>query len=486
MDLFAQIDGWAECAPDRLAHVSGTQRITYRELVRRSDALAAYLARTLPGSDAPIAVVGHKEPEMLIAFLGAAKARHAYIPLDTALPAQRIERIIASSGAAITLTPQRIAELSAGSDTLALQQPDPTDPYYIMFTSGSTGEPKGVVITLGCVTNFLQWMLTEQQLTTPGDVFLNQVPFSFDVSVMDLYFSMVTGGTMFSITREDIANPRQLYQALAASGITIWVSTPSFARLCLADRSFAQAMLPQVRRFIFCGETLAPEVAAQLLDRFPNAPIWNTYGPTEATVATTSVRIDRAMLGRYPALPIGRPMPGTRMPLLDADGHPVGPGEKGEIIISGPNVSPGYLGRPDLTAQAFFEYEGVWSYRTGDLGHERDGLLFFDGRRDSQIKLHGYRIELGDIEAHLQALPEVRDAVVIVKFKHDQPDSLAAFVMLSARPERTDRQIAHSLAEQLAEQLPRYMIPRIFRFVETFPMTTNGKADRNKLAELLA
>ncbi|HEX9373181.1 MAG TPA: AMP-binding protein, partial [Roseiflexaceae bacterium] len=362
---------------------------------------------------------------------------------------------------------------------------DPAEPYYIMFTSGSTGDPKGVVITLGCVTNFLGWMLAEQELGAPGEVFLNQVPFSFDVSVMDLYFSMVTGGTMFSITKDDVAKPRQLYQALAASGVTIWVSTPSFVRLCLADRGFDQAMLPRVRRFIFCGETLAPEVAAQLLDRFPEAAVWNTYGPTEATVATTSVRIDHDMLARYPALPIGRPMPGTHMPLLNAEGRPVAPGERGELIISGPNVSPGYLGRPDLTERAFFLLDGVWSYRTGDIGHEQDGLLFFDGRRDSQIKLHGYRIELGDVEAHLQALPEVCDAVVVVKLKNDQPDSLAAFVILNERPPGGDRQVAQALGDRLAERLPRYMVPRIFRFLDAFPMTTNGKADRRKLAELL-
>ncbi|HJZ48329.1 MAG TPA: D-alanine--poly(phosphoribitol) ligase subunit DltA [Roseiflexaceae bacterium] len=485
MDIFARIDRWGHDAPHRSAHISGARQLTYHELIHRSNALAAYLARALPGDGTPVAVVGHKEPEMLIAFLGAVKSGHPYIPLDTTLPAQRINQIISSSEAGLTLTPQRVMALSDDFAPAPRRHPDTADPYYIMFTSGSTGTPKGVVITYGCLINFLAWMLAEQELSAPGEVFLNQVPFSFDVSVMDLYFSLISGGTIFSITREDIANPRQLYEALGESGVTIWVSTPSFARLCLADRSFSQTMLPRLRRFIFCGETLAPEVASQLLDRFPDAPIWNTYGPTEATVATTSVRIDRAMIDQYTALPIGRPMPGTRMPLLDPAGRPVAPGTKGEIIISGPNVSPGYLGRPDLTARAFFELDGVWSYRTGDLGHERDGLLFFDGRRDNQIKLHGYRIELGDVEAHLQALPEVRDAVVVAKLKQDLPDSLAAFVILNERPAVADRQLARDLGERLAERLPRYMVPRIFRFLEAFPMTTNGKADRRKLAELL-
>ena len=485
MDLFAQIDRWARCAPDRLAHVSGARTLTYAELTRRSNALAAHLARSLPEGRAPIAVIGHKQPEMLIAFLGAAKAGRPYVPLDTALPPQRIERIVEMSRAALALTPDRVAELASGSDDAPQVGHDPADPYYIMFTSGSTGEPKGVVITLGCLTNFLDWMLAEQELDAPGEVFLNQAPFSFDLSVMELYFSMVTGGTLFSITGEDIGNPRQLYRALAESGVTTWVSTPSFARLCLAEPRFDQAMLPRLRRFIFCGETLAPEVAGQLIDRFPAAAVWNTYGPTEATVATTSVRIDRALLDRYPDLPIGRPMPGTRMPLLGDDGRPVAPGEKGEIVIAGPNVSPGYLGRPDLTARAFFELEGVWAYRTGDLGHAQDGLLFFDGRRDSQIKLHGYRIELGDVEAHLRALPAVRDAVVIARMRRGAPDTLVAFVILNERPAETDRRIAFALGNQLAERLPRYMVPHKFQLLDAFPMTANGKVDRRRLAELL-
>src|SRR5207249_215966 len=289
-----------------------------------------------------------------------------------------------------------------------------------------TGEPKGVVITLACLSSFITWMLGEQLIAELSETFLNQAPFSFDLSVMDLYLSLATGGTLFSIAKESIANTKQLYQAFGGSGITTWVSTPSFAQMCLAERSFSAAMLPALRRFLFCGETLAPETAAQLLDRFPQAEVWNMYGPTEATVATTSIQIDAAILEKYSPLPVGRVMPGTKIFIVDENGGELAANKRGEIIIAGPNVSPGYVRRPDLAARAFFEYRGLRAYRTGDLGRFRDSLLFFEGRIDEQIKLSGYRIELGDVEANLRALPTVRDAIVIPVIKDGATQSLTA------------------------------------------------------------
>jgi D-alanine--poly(phosphoribitol) ligase subunit 1 len=489
MNLLAEIDRWGADDPDRLAHLSGGHALTYGELARRSDALASYLAQALPDDRSPVPVIGHKQPEMLIAFLAAVKAGHPYVPIDDGLPAQRIEQILAAASAPLTLTPARVAELSelVGTSTPA---PPPRlgadDPFYIIFTSGSTGVPKGVVITLGCLTSFVEWMLGEQRFERGGEAFLNQAPFSFDLSVMDLYLSLVTGGALVSISRDEVACPRRLFQALAGSGVTTWVSTPSFAQLCLAEPSFDARMLPRVRRFLFCGETLAADVAARLIERFPEAAVWNTYGPTEATVATSSVRVDRELLARYAPLPVGYPMPGTRLLTVDEHGQAAPAGQRGEIVICGPNVSPGYLGRPDLTARSFFMLDGARAYRTGDWGHFQDGLLFWDGRIDSQIKLHGYRIELGDVEAHIQSLAGVRDAVVVPRLKGGVPDALVAFVILDCAGAGPARPSSRELTAALAERLPFYMIPRSYRFLDTFPMTPNGKADRRRLAESLA
>jgi D-alanine--poly(phosphoribitol) ligase subunit 1 len=484
VQIIERIDHWGKLTPDHPAYKCGDRALTYGELCRRSDALAACLSRSLP-EKSPVVVLGHKEPELLIAYMGVIKSGRAYVPVDTAVPSQRIERISAASGAALILSPEKIAELSSGCEPAPPSQLGADDHYYIMFTSGSTGEPKGVPITYGCLQNFLRWILAEHAFDLGREVFLNVVPYSFDVSLMDTYPALVKGGTVTSVTKADVANPRQLYRLLAASEVTTWVSTPSFAQMCLVEPTFDRSMLPRLRRFLFCGETLAPEVAAQLLERFPAAEVWNTYGPTEATVATTSIRITREILDRYSPLPIGYPMPGSRVLVMDEERREVPAGERGEIVICGPNVSPGYLNRPELNEIVFFNRDGQRAYRTGDWGRYRDDMLFFEGRMDNQIKLHGYRIELADVEANLRALAGVRDAVVLPVLKQGSVDSLAAFVILNEPCERSDFQLACELKGKMIERLPAYMIPRKFSFLESFPMNTNGKADRRKLAEAL-
>jgi D-alanine--poly(phosphoribitol) ligase subunit 1 len=485
VNLIEQIDHWATAAPNAIAHISGDRRLTYGELRRRSDALAAHLVKSLGEDRSPIAVLGHREPEMLIAFLGAVKSRRPYVPLDTVLPQQRIDKILAISRPALLLRPEDVTKLSGSAAPGPATRVQRNDPFYILFTSGSTGEPKGVIITLRCLEHFVGWILEEQKLVPLGETFLNTAPFSFDLSVMDLYCSLTRGGTLFSISRDLVANPKMLYRALAGSGATAWVSTPSFAQMCLVEEKFAEAMLPRIRRFLFCGETLAAQTAARLLERFPRAQVWNMYGPTEATVATTSVRIDDSILETFSALPVGRAMPGTDVFIVNDAGVILPENERGEIVIAGPNVSPGYLRRPDLTAAVFFEHYGRHAYRTGDQGRFRDGLLFFEGRMDSQLKLSGYRVELGDVEANLLALPSVSDAIVTPVIKNGAAQSLAAFVVLSSPTDASHFELTQSLRRQLAERLPVYMLPRKFVFRDAFPLTANGKVDRARLAQSL-
>jgi D-alanine--poly(phosphoribitol) ligase subunit 1 len=365
------------------------------------------------------------------------------------------------------------------------RSPAAEDLWYIIFTSGSTGEPKGVMITRLCLESFLDWTLHEQKFKPSAEVFLNQAPFSFDLSVMDLYSSLATGGTLFSITQEQVAEPRRLFDALTVSATSAWVSTPSFARMCLMSPAFNSEMLPAVRKFWFCGETLAPEIAAELLRRFPKAEVWNTYGPTEATVATTSIQITGPVLDRYNPLPVGRVRPGSRVLIRDPEGKLLEPGNRGEIVIAGPNVSLGYVNRPDLTARLFLEHDGQRAYRTGDAGHIEGDLLFFEGRLDFQIKLHGYRIELGDIESNIRRLHDIQDAVVLPVVRQDRAEYLVAFAILKAPPTGEEFQLSQRLRRELATHLPEYMVPRRFIFVPEFPTTPNGKVDRQELARAL-
>lgn len=491
--IFERLERWAERFPERTAHRvaspgrTPTLQLTYCELLARTRAVAAFVRRQLPPDGSPVVVLGHKEPEMLAGFLGVLGGGHPYIPADDSLPAHRLHEVERIAGVSLVLTPEAIAALPpAEADFGSLRAETPV---YTIFTSGSTGEPKGVVITVACLNAFLGWMHGEHRFVEGAETFLNQAPFSFDLSVMDLYLSLTTGGTLYSLTRREIADFIGLFRALSEADPSVWVSTPSFAHLCLAERTFDAARLPAMRRFLFCGEALLPETAARLLDRFPIADVWNTYGPTEATVATTSVQITREVLARGGPLPIGHAMPGTEVFLQHDDGTRLPDGERGEIIIAGPNVSPGYLGRPDLTARAFFEHAGRRAYRTGDRGTRVDGLLYFDGRQDSQVKLHGYRIELADIEENFRALPDVHECAVVPVSRGGAVQYLVAFVVPDGpcpdAPGAVTIATDHYRAE-LAGRLPAYMLPRRIYLRPSLPLTPNGKADRRRLAETAA
>jgi D-alanine--poly(phosphoribitol) ligase subunit 1 len=475
--------------PDRPAHDGGGATMNYRELWGRANALAAELEKRGVTAGSLVGVCGHKESEMFVGFLGTVLSGCGYIPLDVSLPAARVEAIVATAEPATTLTAAEISELTQDWRNVperAIPQAAEQDTFYVLFTSGSTGEPKGVVITHGCLTAFCDWMLAEYRLRRGAEIFINQAPLSFDLSVMDTYLALLTGGTVVALSRNDIADPRELYARLRASQASAWVSTPSFVQMCLAERSFNAGMLPKIERFLFCGEALAHKTAATLLQRFPSAEIWNTYGPTEATVATTSVKIDAGLLAEHDPLPIGFAMPGSDVVILRPDGTLAPDGESGQISIIGPNVSPGYLRRPELTEQVFFTEDGRRGYRTGDAGYRKDRLLFFQGRLDFQIKLRGYRIELGDVEAHVREVPGVVDAVVLPVERRGVTDSLAAFVVTREPVGENTFAAAQSLREALAARIPEYMIPRRVDFLESFPLTANGKADRKSLAARLA
>ena len=491
--------------PDRVAHRSEQGARTYAELRRAAQALTAQLAAAAPE---PVLVYGHKEPDLLAAFWACALAGRPYVPVDVALPPARIARMaaIASVRTAVAATawpPGLAQELGARgvrilqpgqADQAAAPEPGPPSPLaYIVFTSGSSGDPKGVPIHWDALEHFTDWLLTLRRPRPGQEVILNQAPFSFDLSVMDLFLALRSGGTLWSVTRQDIADPRRLFAALADSGLTTWVSTPSFARFCLAEPSFGDGMLPELRQLIFCGEALPPSVARALLARFPRAELWNTYGPTEATVAVTSLRITPSLAARDAPLPVGHPAPGMRVWVAGADAQPVADGERGEILLAGPQLSSGYLqdadGRPGpggfVTLPA--SLGGGPAYRTGDAGHVGDGLLYCDGRLDRQVKVRGYRLELEEIEQQLRRLPAVADAAVLPVWRDGVADHLVAFVVPSGPmpPRSAAPAAARQIRSELAVQLPAYALPRLVRLVAALPLTANGKVDRRALEAAL-
>lgn len=315
----------------------------------------------------------------------------------------------------------------------------------------------------------------------PGMHFLAQAPFSFDLSVFSIYPALVSGGMLKPLNKAVIQDFRQLFATLPNLKLNIWVSTPSFMDICLMEPTFNGENVPELDMFLFCGEELTKKTAETLLDRFPNARIYNTYGPTEATVAISSIQINQHVLDKYDRLPIGYVKKDTKVSIVQED-KLVPKGETGEIIIAGPSVSKGYLNNPEKTAAAFFCQNDLASYHTGDAGRlDEDGLLFYEGRMDQQVKLHGYRIELGDIEHYLLQDSRIKQAVVVPKYQGTKVQQLVAFIVLENTTKQPDFQLTKSIKEQLLQVVMEYMIPQKFHYVDLLPQTVNGKIDRKKL-----
>lgn len=512
MNILYEISQTAVRFPGRMAIVSGEEHLTYSELERYSDQLAIALQRLCKNDRTPIPVYGHKSPLMLICFLACVKSGRGYCPIDVSVPWSRTRQIIESIDPPFVLACETPDELVMTDSAVrfidkheiihllqnvspcsaeALSPVSGDDLFYMIFTSGSTGTPKGVQITSDCLNHYLDWSvgLGNTKEDKEGKVFLNQAPFSFDLSVMDLYTCLACGGTLYPLTKTQQSDFRLLLPALSESDASVWVSTPSFADMCLRDPNFDSSLLPQVRLFLFCGETLTNRTCEKLAGRFPDAIIMNTYGPTESTVAVTEVRITPELIRDINPLPVGKPKPGTWIEIHSPEGARLKDGEKGEIVIIGNTVSTGYYKRPDLSSSVFSSVvkngTAFRSYRTGDEGYMQNGQLYYSGRIDLQIKLHGYRIELGDIESNLLKLPGIKNAAAVANMKDGKAKSITAFLVKDSVPEDTFTESLR-IKQALKEYLPEYMIPKKLVFLDQLPMTANGKADRKALGGMLA
>jgi len=500
------INDYGKNTPNKLAHIYKESQLTYQDLLNRSNALASYIIDEFGQEKTPIVVYGHKQHEMIISFLACVKAGHAYVPIDSSLPADRIRDIIESSNTRMILS---VGELDYDGQEIIIKNqnqineifteydgrvPDASyhvkdnETYYIIYTSGSTGKPKGVQISINNLESFVSWGLglTNVNANTQA-IFMNQAPFSFDLSVMDLYLSLASGSTLFSVDKKMIENPKLLFEYFDQSNISVWVSTPSFADMCLADSHFNQTLLPNLDVFLFCGEVLSNTTVDKLQERFDNIRIINTYGPTEATVAVTSIEVTPEVNGTNRPLPIGYVKNDCTIKIMSEAGQELPEGEKGEIIIIGDSVSKGYYNNPEMTTKAFFQIESNGKlkngYKTGDEGYLKDGLLYYSGRMDFQVKVNGYRIELEDIENNLRKIDIIKNGVVLPVKKEGKIQSLAAIVTLNQVIHEKEFKIALMIKNELKKLLPEYMIPRKIIFKDSLPMTPNGKIDRKRLLE---
>ena len=498
-DMIEAIEHFAQVQPDFPVYDILGQVHTYGDLKKDSDSLAAHIDRLGLPDKSPVVVFGGQEYEMLATFVALTKSGHAYIPIDSHSALERVAAIVevAEPSLIIAINDFPLANVAApifsaeqvqtafreGASYELSHPVQGDDNYYIIFTSGTTGKPKGVQISHNNLLSFTNWMITDKEFATPErPQMLAQPPYSFDLSVMYWAPTLALGGTLFALPSAVTQDFKQLFETILSLPIAIWTSTPSFADMALLSDDFNSQKLPQLTHFYFDGEELTVKTAQKLRDRFPQARIINAYGPTEATVALSAVAVTDEMLQNCKRLPIGYTKADSPTFVIDEEGQKVPNGQQGEIIVCGPAVSKGYLNNPEKTAEAFFKFEGLPAYHTGDVGSMTDeGLLLYGGRMDFQIKFNGFRIELEDVSQNLNKSKYVESAVAVPRYNKDHKvQNLLAYVILKdGVAEQFEREIdiTKAIKEDLQDIMMSYMMPSKFLYRETLPLTPNGKID---------
>ena len=489
---------------DRIALTCDGESMSYKELDKASEAIAAFLLKEFGEDRTPIILYGNKENFMMAVMMAALKSGRAYVPIDISYPKERVEaiqsevksKVIFDFSEGIEFKNAKVLRendiekivtefFSVNVDEKEWVKND--ENAYILFTSGSTGKPKGVQISSNNLDNFVEWMADYLKLDEREEVFMNQAAYSFDLSVTSIYPGLCYGKTLHGLSKKTLSNLKNMFEDLGNSNINIWVSTPSFAGMCVVEDSFDHTMLPELKAMVFVGEVLPKTLCEELLNRFPDTRIVNGYGPTEATVAISANDMNRDLLMKEGSLPIGYPMKTSVVKIVDEEGNEVPDNVKGEIIIIGPSVSKGYFNDLEKTQKSFFydDYNGqkCRAYRTGDLGYYVDGNLYYCGRKDFQIKLNGYRIEIEDIENNLIRVNNVKNAAVVPVKKNDKIAYLTAFIELKEDNGLSGLKNGIAIKKELGQLVPSYMVPRNIKIVKEFPTNVNGKIDRKKLLE---
>jgi amino acid adenylation domain-containing protein len=491
--LHELFEAQAERTPDRVAvvledgEVRGRGHLTYRALNRRANRLAHHLRGMGVGPETRVAVYVERSLEMVVGLLGTLKAGGAYVPLDPGHPRERIAQMLEDAGPLAVLTQEHLREgllgrvvcLGAEWEVIARQSAAnprslaaPESLAYVIYTSGSTGRPKGVQIAHRGVVNFLNSMGWRPGLTE-RDVLLSVTTVSFDIAGLEIFLPLMVGARVVLVGREVAGDGGRLLKRLAESGATVMQATPATWRLLLevgweGDR----------RLKILCGgEAFPRELANRLVER--SGEVWNMYGPTETTIWSAIYAVEEG----EGQVPIGRPIANTQLYVLDAHQQPVPVGVAGRLYVGGEGLARGYLRRAGLTAERFipdpFSREGgARLYDTGDVArYLSSGEVEYVGRTDHQVKVRGFRVELGEIETVLGRHEEVGEAVVLAREEGRGDGRLVAYVV----PADGQVPTTSELRRFLEERLPDYMIPSAFVALEALPLTPNGKVDRRAL-----
>jgi amino acid adenylation domain-containing protein len=512
--LAAYLEDSAARFPDRVAVVGPDgESVTYRELHARAARLAGFLrARGVAPGDR-VALLLPKSVASLTVVFAALLARAVYVPIDWSGPPPRNGQILADSGATIVFGhPRALAALSpadaarpatvvvvggepagaqlAWDDALAHAALDDggvagrsaDDVAYILFTSGSTGVPKGVTLTHENASSFVEWC-TDSFHPSEDDRFSSHAPLQFDLSVLDIYLSIKHGATLFLVSEELGQNPRKLARFIHEQRLTVWYSAPSILGL-MAELGGLEALgKNELRLVLFAGEVFPVKRLRQLTELWPHPAYFNLYGPTETNVCTFAPVPLPVPEERTEPYPIGPACAHCEALVLDNDAVEVAAGEEGLLYIAGRSVFSAYWGRPDLTEPRFVSRHGRRWYNTGDVVRldPRQGYVYL-GRRDRMVKRRGYRIELDEIERGLHAAEQVREVAVIAAADAEAGVKIAAFVAMRAG----ERASVIEMKQISARALPASMSPDLFLFLDALPRTPTDKVDYQALARALA
>jgi amino acid adenylation domain-containing protein len=514
----------ADTAPDNLAVVDGPRRLTYAQLEASANRTAHQLTElgVLPGER--VGLYLEKSAESLACVYGVLKIGAVYVPMAAEAPASRLADIVRDAGIRVLLTgveraprwsgllgPDSPVEYLvcvngpadeararyAGGSTRATvlgtaelgRQPDtrpdvasrPDDLAYVLYTSGSTGVPKGVMLSHRNALAFVDWAVGAFSLTS-RDRLSNHAPLNFDLSVFDIFAAARVAAAVVLVPREATVFPAELAALVRETGITVWYSVPSAVARLAARSGLGPGSLARVRLVLFAGEPFPVDQLRNAMDWFPDAEFHNLFGPTETNVCT-AYRVPRPLPESVASLPIGTPIDGVEVLCRTDDGRVAGAGERGELWVSGPTVMRGYLGDPQSTARVLRAPDDsrpqTVGYRTGDMVvRDDEGVWHFLGRRDSQIKSRGYRIELGEIEVALNAHPAVEECAVVPVPDAEFGNRIAAYVVVS------EQLTGSALTGYARRALPGYMVPWSFEMVGELPRTATGKIDYQELRKL--
>ncbi|MEV7552179.1 amino acid adenylation domain-containing protein [Amycolatopsis sp. NPDC089917] len=462
--------------PDRPAVTDGDGRdLTYGELAHAAGVLAAELV----GTRGRIAVVSRKRASAVVAFLGCLRAGIPYVPIDSGLPEERRRFIVEDAGCTRVFDDLDLgALLDAPGGPAAPPGPAPGDEAYVLYTSGSTGEPKGVVITHENAAAFVSWAERAFPLD-PADRIAVHAPLHFDLPVYDLFVGLGAGAWLHLVPERAALFPQAFGRFLRERRITHLYAVPTALSALVRRTKLAEEGLPDLRRVLFAGEEFRAAPLADLMRALPQARMANLYGPIETNVVTSHV------VGAPPEpgvrIPIGSPVDGTTIGLRTEDGNiSVEGAAEGELVVAGDCVTPGYLGRPGLTEAAMVHSGPRRFYRTGDLARrDEDGTLRLLGRNDGLVKTRGYRVELGDVEAQLATHPEVDSVAVVAVPDPALTNELHAAVV--PRGAADHESLIPALLRHCRDHLPHYMVPARVHVLDGLPTTGTGKTSKRAL-----